>query len=124
MTDERPQEEDEERSGAYMDYEPSDDPLVKKTARKVRTIGYVTAVFCIVWLNLPIIIDVVGGAVSGDVRDPYTKRVVDSDQRQDDCRKWAFELIAAGPGKEDSGELKTWRERCADRHEELAKELE
>ena len=122
MVDDKLEDESGERSGAYIDFEPSDEPIVKETARKVRRIGYAVAVVFLVWMNAPIIIDVISGALSGEARDPYSQRIVGADQRVDDCKKWAFELLDAKSAGGD--EVTSWRERCSDRYPALANRLE
>ncbi len=114
---------EEERSGAYMDYKPSDDPLVKGTARKVRAVGYVVAVILILWLTVPIIITVVQNSISGQVYDPQTGRLVASDLRQPDCERWAFELFDAPASEARTAALPEWRTRCAELLPELDKRL-
>lgn len=114
------EEEEEERSGTYMDYEPSTDPLVKETARKVRRVGYIVAVILIIWLNAPIIIGVVSGAIAGEVKDPYSERDIDPKDRESDCEKWGFELLQAAPSAERDTQRGTWTQRCSAQNPEIA----
>lgn len=108
--------EEEERSGIYMEFEPSKDPVVISTARRVRQIGFTIAGLLTLWVSTPVVIAVVSGVSSGTVVDPISKRPVAADYRLDDCRQWGLELIKNGGADKDRAD---WKTRCGSANPDL-----
>lgn len=114
--------EETPRSGIYMEFEPDQDPVVVRTARQVRRLGFALAIVCIIWISLPINIAVVQGILNGAIIDPESKRTVEADVRVDDCVTWGHDLMA-GPDLATEEERQRWLTRCADRHPLIAGRL-
>ncbi len=88
--------EEEERSGSYLSGDASTDPVVVRTARNVRRVGYIIAVVGILATTVPILIGVFRGVIVQEVRDPYTGRAIptrDTRRDQTDCAAWGMELV-------------------------------
>lgn len=110
-----------ERSGSYLGSDPvSTRPLVVKTAKMVRRVGYTVAVLIMVWLSIPIILGAYRGALSGDAHDPYTGRPLIEGGPPSDCEGWGAELVGhRNRGRLEPGELEVWREACGSAHPEV-----
>lgn len=115
-------DEETPRSGIYMEFEPDQDPVVVRTARQVRRVGFALAFLCIIWLSLPINIAVVQGILNGEIIDPESKRTVEADVRVEDCLTWGHDLMA-NPQRAAEEERQRWLTRCGARHPELAGRL-
>lgn len=114
-------EEEEERSGSYMEFEPSTDPVVRSTARTVRRIGFTITGVLILWMNIPILIGVIGGALANEARDPDSGRVIPANYPHNDCERWGLELLEASP--RDPEAVAAWSAGCASAQPEIAASL-
>lgn len=113
-------EEEQERSGGYIGKEASTDPVVRKTAKLVRRVGFTFMALLFVWTIGPIFVAVIGGLMKGTVYDPVSHRLVDQDTRANDCKVWGLDILSMKVGEEQKTQ---WLENCGEAHPLIADRL-
>ena len=110
------------RSGGYLGRPPSSDPLVVRTARLVRRVGFVVLAIVCLWTVIPIFIGVIGGLIDGEVNDPVSQQRVERTAHVNDCTAWGLELLVSKEQRMD--ERAVWKERCGPSHPRILSRMQ
>ena len=111
-------EEEPERSGSFVSDDASRDPVVVRTARNVRRVGYTVALIGIIYMVVPVTIGIISGISNNEIIDPYTDRAVadrNLPRHRSDCRGWGLDLLEArARGELDESARVDWWSRCGE----------
>ena len=89
-------------------------PAVAQRARRIRGVGYVFYLVCIIYINTVIVTAMVPHLTDGTARDPFTNEEVGAIDAA--CTRWADDLDAAHgiiPDADWKVRAVSWKWRCA-----------